>query len=81
VALPITILHSSVATAAAAAASGSGALGSAEVIGVGCAAEVLGVGCVAAVGIVVGERREDVFVRVLSSSWAAVVAWRECIRL
>jgi hypothetical protein len=43
--------------------------------------EVFGVGCMAAVGIVLSQCREDLFARASSSSWAAVVACRECIRL
>jgi hypothetical protein len=70
--LPVVILHSSVATGAAAGTSGRGTSGSAE---------VFGVVCVAAVGIVVSERREDLFASASSSSWVAVIVWRECIRL
>jgi hypothetical protein len=71
-ALPIAILHSSVATGAVVGTSGIGASG---------LAEVFRVGCVAAVGFVVGGHGEDLFASMSSSSWVAVVAWHECIRL
>jgi hypothetical protein len=71
-ALPIAILHSSVATAAVAGALGSGTSGSAE---------VFGVGCTVAVSTVVSEHREDLFASASSSSWAVVVVWRKCSRL
>jgi hypothetical protein len=48
-ALPMAILHSSVATGSAVGASGRGTSGSVEVFGVGCTAEVFGVGCTLAV--------------------------------
>jgi hypothetical protein len=74
-ALPIAILHSSVATGAVAGTSGRGASGSAEVFGVGSAevfrvgsVEVFGVGCTMAVGIVVSEVGEDLFATASSSS-------------
>jgi hypothetical protein len=71
-ALPITILYSSVATRAVVGALCRGASGSAEVFGVGCAV---------AVSFIVGRHREGLFAGASSSSWAAVVAWCECIRL
>jgi hypothetical protein len=66
-ALPVAILYSSVATGAAAGASGRGASGSVEVFGVG-SADVGRVVCAAAVSIMVSELREDLFASTSSSS-------------
>jgi hypothetical protein len=72
VALPVAILHSSVASRVVAGVLVRDVLGSAE---------VFGDGCVAAVSTMVGGHGEDLFMRASSSSWVGVVVWCEYIRL